>query len=80
MLVYSFVEVLWSSPMLFRGFRTTFSRLFGSKRMPRRPSSVLQEEKIEDPAPPHEQVKTWQWVGGLAISSLATLLVGKLAL
>ncbi|KAG8919255.1 hypothetical protein FRC01_001378 [Tulasnella sp. 417] len=78
MLVYSFVEVLWSSPMLYRGFRAAFARLFGSKPLSRRPSSTRQEE-IEDPAPPHEQIKTWQWVGGLIVSSLATLIVGKLS-
>ncbi|KAG8897077.1 hypothetical protein FRC00_004844 [Tulasnella sp. 408] len=78
MLVYSFVEVLWSSPMLYRGLRAAFARLLGSKQLSRRPSSAPQEE-IEDPAPPHEQIKTWQWVGGLILSSLATLIVGKLS-
>ncbi|CAE6526473.1 unnamed protein product, partial [Rhizoctonia solani] len=33
-------------------------------------------ESMEDPAPPHEQVPLWAWVFGLALSIVATLVVG----
>lgn len=91
MLVYSFMEVLWSAPLFYRSLKGAVVELLivlrpgRTTRRPRLPqarerSRDVSPDEVEDPAPPHEQIKTWQWTGGLAMSSVATLLVGKYAL
>ncbi|KAG8905045.1 hypothetical protein FRB99_000781 [Tulasnella sp. 403] len=85
MLVYSFVEVLWSSPAFYRSFagaatriQETFELTSTFRRLPMdNNTSLVGETEPIDPAPPHEQIKTWQWTSGLLISSLSTLIVGK---
>jgi len=75
MLVYSFTEIAWSAPMFYRSFKTAWlSAVYGS-----RPGKADVGD-TDDPAPPHEQIPTWQWILGLLLSTAGTLIVGKFTL
>lgn len=80
MLVYSFTEVAWSAPMLFPSIRTAVYALLRRPQAPIATSTHDREEEAEDPAPPEDQIPTWQWTSGLLLSSIGTLVVGKHAL
>lgn len=82
MLSYSFMEILWSTPLFYRSIKGLFVKTFESvsvRRRPARPASKAYDE-VHDPALPHEQVQTLHWTLGLALSSIATLVVGKWSL
>ncbi|KAG8925932.1 hypothetical protein FRC02_009309 [Tulasnella sp. 418] len=87
MLCYSFAEVAWSAPLFYRSFKSAYANIvyFIKERRAARAGrefndpKPVEQENSDDPAPPHEQVPVWAWMGGLSLATAGTLIVGKLS-
>ncbi|CAE6468068.1 unnamed protein product [Rhizoctonia solani] len=84
MVCYSFAEIAFSAPIFWSAIKSGYrdARYKLRETQARRKGQEFNEPKpegyeaMEDPAPPHEQVPLWAWVTGLALSMVATLVVG----
>jgi hypothetical protein len=87
MLCYSFAEIAASAPLFWRSFKQVYRSIkfeyqsWSARRTGRTFTDTRRQEDIalDDPAPPHEQVPIWAWTGGLTVSVLGTMIVGKLS-
>ena len=87
MLCYSFAEIAASAPLFWHSFQQAYRSIkfeyqsWSARRAGRTFTDTRPQEDIalDDPAPPHEQVPIWAWSGGLTLSVLATIIVGKLS-
>ena len=66
--VFANYRTLWASAVQ---ISTPIIRRFRRSHNPH----VREEDLIDDPAPPHEQVPWWMWSGGIVISCFFTCLV-----
>jgi uncharacterized oligopeptide transporter (OPT) family protein len=87
MLCYSFAEISVSAPIFWNSFKQVYRstkfeyQSWSARRAGSTVTDTRREEDIalDDPALPHEQVPLWAWAGGLSLSVLGTLIVGKLS-
>ncbi|PWN93293.1 OPT superfamily oligopeptide transporter [Acaromyces ingoldii] len=70
---YSFAEVFMNGKAIARGFQGMYYEVVD--RVRGRPVREVSGDAIEDPAPPEQQVQTWVWAVGLAMSVVLTVVV-----
>ncbi|KAJ3163634.1 hypothetical protein HDU86_000217 [Geranomyces michiganensis] len=75
MTVASFAELAYNWRPLYNGLRAAVVAAASGLRRNRNTSVVAEMEGDIDPAPKHEQVPWWVWVGGLVASAILTLIV-----
>lgn len=72
MLCASFAEIFMSGGIIWRGIKQVLQSIYYKIR---RQESQVFKDAIDDPAPPHTQIPSWQWVPLLVLSAVFTCLV-----
>ncbi|EIM85193.1 OPT oligopeptide transporter [Stereum hirsutum FP-91666 SS1] len=81
LLCASFAEVFCNFSSVFTAIHQMLQPILARLRKSPPPStdsyikSNPESEPIYDPAPPHEQVPSWMWVGGMLLATVVTMIV-----